>query len=59
MIVAASYSTLADDMSRQNRLPMEFSLVYREGFDDTGPNSGQASSVLHTRWVVTGMKFLF
>ena len=59
VIVAASYSTLPAYMSQQSRLPMEFSLAYRERFDGAGPSSGQANPVLYTRWVVAGMKILF
>jgi hypothetical protein len=59
VIVAASYSTLAAYQQQSSRLPMEFSLAYRERFDGAGPSSGQANPVLYTRWVVAGMKFLF
>ncbi|HUV23156.1 MAG TPA: hypothetical protein VMZ32_15270 [Gammaproteobacteria bacterium] len=59
MIVAASYSTLAAWQPQQGRLPMEFSLAYRERFDDAGPSNGQVNPVLYTRWTVAGMKFLF
>jgi hypothetical protein len=59
VIVAASYSTLAAYQQQQSRLPLEFSLAYRERFDGAGPSSGQANPVLFTRWIVAGMKFLF
>jgi hypothetical protein len=55
----ASYSTLAAYQAQQSRLPMEFSLAYRERFKGDGPSSGQANPVLYTRWVVAGMKFWF
>lgn len=59
VIVAASYSTLPAYAAQQSRLPMEFSLAYRERFDGEGPSSGQANPVLYTRWLVAGMKTLF
>jgi hypothetical protein len=59
VIVAASYSTLAAYQQQQSKLPMEFSLAYRERFDGAGPSSGQANPVLFTRWIVAGMEFLF
>jgi hypothetical protein len=59
VIVAASYSTLAAYQQQRSRLPMEFSLAYRDRFDGAGPSSGQANPVLYTRWFVAGMKFLF
>ena len=59
VILAASYSTLAAFQQQSSRLPMEFSLAYRERFDGAGPSSGQANPVLYTRWFVAGMKFLF
>jgi hypothetical protein len=59
VIVKASYSTLADYARQQSRLPIEYSLAYRERFDGEGPSSGQANPVLYTRWLVAGMKILF
>ncbi|MCP4766450.1 MAG: transporter [Gammaproteobacteria bacterium] len=55
----ASYSTLPAYQAQRSRLPMEFSLAYRERFKGDGPSSGQANPVLYTRWVVAGMKFWF
>ena len=54
-----SYSTLPAYQAQRSRLPMEFSLAYRERFKGDGPSSGQANPVLYTRWVVAGMKFWF
>lgn len=59
VIVEASYSTLAAFAAQQSRLPMEFSLAYRERFDGEGPSSGQANPVLYTRWWVAGIKVFF
>ena len=33
---------------------MELSLAYRERFDGEGPSSGQANTILYTRWFVAG-----
>ena len=59
IILAAAYSTMADYRKQQSAAPMEFSIAYRERFDGEGPSSGQANSVLFTRWYVIGMKVLF
>ena len=57
--VEASYSTLPAYLEKESRMPMEFSLAYRERFKGDGPSSGQANPVLYTRWVTAGVKFWF
>ena len=59
VILSANYSTLAAYQRQQSALPMELSLAYRERFDGEGPSSGQANTILYTRWFVAGMKLYF
>jgi hypothetical protein len=59
VILEASYSTMDAYSHQQSAAPMEFSIAYRERFKGDGPRSGQANSVLYTRWVVIGMSILF
>ena len=59
IVVSANYSTLAAYQRGRSIAPMDFSIAYRERFDGHGPQSGQTSPRLYTRWVVVGLEVLF
>ncbi len=59
IVVGFDYSTLAAYRERQSGVPLEFSLAYRERYEGEGPRSGQANSILYTRWLVAGLTLYF
>jgi len=59
IVLSFIYSTLAAYRDKQSSVPMEFSIGYRDRFKGDGPRSGQTNPILHTSWIVAGLKILF
>lgn len=59
VVIGARYSTLAAYRAKKARVPMVFSIAYRDRFDARGPRSGQVHPKLRTRWIVAGFAVFF